>query len=105
MVAALFAALLAVASPASVQQAATAIKLPATGGAATAGTATLTAGAVTVATTAVTASSIILVTRNTPGGTAGDLSVPSASITAGTSFVINSASGTDTSTVNWIIIN
>jgi hypothetical protein len=69
------------------------------------GKATLVGGTVTVATTAVTANSRILVTRNTPGGTVGDLSVPDASYVAGTSFVINSASGTDTSTVNWFIIN
>lgn len=69
------------------------------------GTATLVAGTVTVATTAVTASSIIFISRNTPGGTVGDLSVPSGSIVAATSFDIASDSNTDTSTVNWWIIN
>lgn len=63
-----------------------------------------TPGSVTVATTAVTASSIILISRNTPGGTLGNLSVPSASIVAGTSFVINSDAN-ETSTINWMIIN
>lgn len=40
--------------------------------------------------------------RNTPGGAVGDLSAPIASRTS-TQFVINSASGTDTSTVDWQI--
>lgn len=77
----------------------------ATGANASVGTATLATGSVTVSTTAVSASSIILISRNTPAGTVGDLSVPVGSIVAGTEFVINSASGTDTSTVNWLIIN
>lgn len=77
----------------------------ASGADASVGTATLSSGTITVNTTAVTASSLIFVTCNTPGGTQGFLSVPTASITAGTSFVINSSSGTDTSTVNWWIIN
>lgn len=75
------------------------------GGDASTGTATLVAGTVTVATTRVTASSIIQVTRNTPGGVVGDLSVPVASIVAATSFVINSANVGDTSTVNWTLVN
>jgi len=65
----------------------------------------MTTGSVTISTTAVTAASKIFLTRNTVGGTLGNLSVPSASIVANTSFVINSDSGTDTSTVNWLIIN
>lgn len=72
--------------------------------AAVAGTATLVAGTVTVATAAVGASSKIFLTCNTPGGTIGFLSAPVASIVAATSFVINSVV-TDTSTVNWWIIN
>lgn len=73
--------------------------------AAVCGTATLVGGTKTVSTTAVGASSKIFLTRNTPGGTAGDLSAPVASITPATSFVINSADGADTSTVNWLIID
>lgn len=65
--------------------------------------AAMTAGSITISTTAVTASSIIMLTAKTPGGTPGILSV--GTITAGTSFVINSSSGTDTSTVQWLIIN
>jgi len=65
--------------------------------------AAMTAGSVTVSTTAVTASSKIFLSRATTGGTTGNLSI--GTITAGTSFVINSSSGTDTSTVNYLIIN
>lgn len=68
-------------------------------------TATLVGGTVTVSSTAVTASSKIFVTVNTPGGTQGFLSVPTASIVAGASFVINSSSASETSTVNWMIVN
>lgn len=66
------------------------------------GTATLAAGTATVATTAVTASSRIQVTGNSDGGTPGWLRVSAR--TAGTSFVITSSSGTDTSTVAWFIV-
>lgn len=69
------------------------------------GTATLVAGTVTVASTDVTANSIILISRNTPGGTVGNLSCPSASISAGVHFVINSSSSSETSTINWSITN
>jgi hypothetical protein len=78
----------------------------ATGANASVGTsAAMTAGSITIATTAVTSSSIIQLTHNTLGGTIGILSVPTASIVAGTSFIINSSSALDTSTVNWLIIN
>lgn len=77
----------------------------ATGSNASIGTATLVAGTVTVSTTAVLTGSKIFVTVNTPGGTQGFLSVPDASITNATSFVINSTSATETSTVNWWIVN
>jgi hypothetical protein len=69
------------------------------------GTATLVAGTVTVSTTAAKTGSRIFISRNTPGGTPGHLSAPVASIVNGTSFVINSSSATDTSTVNWWVIN
>lgn len=77
----------------------------ATGSNASMGTATLVAGTVTVSTTAVATGSTIFLTCNTPGGTQGFLSAPVASIVNGTSFVINSSAGADTSTVNWWIIN
>lgn len=66
------------------------------------GTATLTAGAATVSTTAVTANSRIFLTNQALGGTAGFLRVSAR--TAGTSFTITSSSGTDTSTVAWMIV-
>lgn len=65
------------------------------------GTATLVAGTVTVANQAVTSSSQIRATNMVAGGTVGALSVV---LTAGTSFTINSSSGTDTSTVLWEIV-
>lgn len=76
-----------------------------TGANTTIGTATLAAGTATVSTSAVDASSIIFVSRNTAGGTTGEISAPVASITPGVSFVIDSTGGSDTSTVNWWIIN
>ncbi len=77
-----------------------------TAASASAGTATLGAGGtVTVSTSAVTAASLIYVSCNTPAGTQGILSAPSASIVAATSFVINSSNAADTSTVNWWLIN
>lgn len=69
----------------------------------TQGTATLVAGTVTVETTKAITGAKIQLTRNTPGGTPGHLSAPSASIVNGVSFTINSSSNTDTSTVNWSI--
>lgn len=65
----------------------------------------MTAGSVTVSTTAVSASSKIFLSANTAGGTPGVLNAPTGSITPGVSFVINSSSGTDTSTVNYWIVN
>lgn len=63
----------------------------------------MTGGTITISTTAVTASSLIYLTHASVGGTVGVLSV--GTVTAGTSFVINSSSGSDTSTVNWWIVN
>ncbi len=77
---------------------------PASGAADVRGTATLVGGTKTVTTTSVRTGDIIMVSRNTPGGAVGDLSAPVASIVDATSFVINSASGTDTSTINWWIL-
>ena len=68
---------------------------------ATSGSATLVAGTVTVSTAAVAAGSKIVLARQATGGTLGHLSV--GTITAGTSFVINSSSGTDTSVIYWEI--
>jgi len=63
--------------------------------------AAMTAGAITINTTAVTANSIIMLT---PVGT-GSGQISLGTITAGTSFVINSSDGADTRQVQWWIIN
>lgn len=67
------------------------------------GTAVLVGGTVTVSTTAVGTNSRIFLCSNVDGGTPGFLRVTT--ITNATSFVITSSSGTDTSTVAWIIID
>ncbi|RPE39733.1 hypothetical protein EDD90_2750 [Streptomyces sp. Ag109_O5-1] len=60
--------------------------------------------AVTVATTAVTATSRIMLTTQSPSGTA--LGTPYVSgRTAGTSFSIKSTGTSDTSTVAWVIFD
>jgi hypothetical protein len=80
------------------------------------GTATLVAGVATVSSKHITANSTILVTMNTPGGTLGTwgYKVADADVTAGVgsgSFVIRSinedktAATSDTSTVNYLIVN
>ena len=69
------------------------------------GTATLSSGTVTVNNIYVSSGSKIYVSYNTPSGTQGFLSAPQGSIISNTSFVINSSSSTDNSTVNWTIIN
>lgn len=66
------------------------------------GSAVLVGGTKTVSTTAVAASDKIFLTRLVTGGTVGNLSV--GTITAATSFVINSDSATETSTVAWLIV-
>ncbi|NUP38962.1 MAG: hypothetical protein HOY76_18585 [Streptomyces sp.] len=65
------------------------------------GQATLAAGTVTVANTSVTANTRPFLSRMAAGGTLGQLSV---TVSAGVSFTITSSSGTETSTVNWLLI-
>jgi hypothetical protein len=67
------------------------------------GVATLSAGSVTVSTTAVASTSRIMLTTQSPSGTVGTPYIFSRS--AGTSFVIHSTSGTDASTVAWVILD
>jgi hypothetical protein len=62
---------------------------------------TLVAGTVTQADTAITANSTIIVDRRTVGGTVGDFNT---SISAGSSFTINSSSSSETSTVTATVI-
>lgn len=64
--------------------------------------AALTADTTVVSAPSVTANSKILLTNKTFGGTPGVLSAPA--ITPGIGFTITSSSGTDTSTVNWTIV-
>jgi hypothetical protein len=79
-----------------------ALRVTTTGGGATMGRASLVAGTATVATTAVTANSDIVLVAQVAGGTVGILSVGARIV--GTSFVINSSSTLDTSTVMWMIV-
>lgn len=65
------------------------------------GQSTLVGGTVTVSNTSVTANTRIFVSRYSSGGTLGDLST---SIVVGTSFTIQSSSGTDTSVINWMLV-
>jgi len=71
------------------------------GSGARAGDATLVTGTVTVTNTTVTANTKVLLTRKTIGGTAGNLSY---TLSAGASFTINSSSGTDTSTISYMLV-
>ncbi len=67
------------------------------------GRAVLVSGTLTISTIEVQASDNIHLTRVVAGGTLGHLSV--GTIVADTSFVINSSSGTDTSTIYWEIVH
>lgn len=66
------------------------------------GTAVLVAGTVTVNNTSITASTRVFLTAQVAGGTPGALRL--GTVVAGTSFVITSSSGTDTSTVAWLLV-
>lgn len=65
------------------------------------GKATLVAGTVTISNTTVTANTYVFLSRTTASGTVGELS---SSVTAGSSLTITSTSNTDTSTLNWLLI-
>ena len=67
------------------------------------GAVTLSSGTVTVATSSIKTGYKIYLSVNTPSGTQGFLSAPTGSIVDGTSFVIESSSILDNSTVNWWI--
>lgn len=68
------------------------------------GIATLSGGTVTVNTTSVTANSRIVLTIQSLGTVAVPTTVGVTARSAGTSFTITSASGTDTSVIYWMII-
>jgi hypothetical protein len=61
----------------------------------------LVGGTVTVATTSVNSASRIFLTRSATGGTPGHLSY---SVIGGTSFTVDSSEVTDTSTINYMIV-
>jgi hypothetical protein len=65
------------------------------------GTVALVGGTATVSNTSVTASTVIFLNHAATGGTPGHLTY---TISAGTSFTVNSTSGTDTSTVNYLLM-
>jgi len=71
------------------------------GGAARMGQSALTAGTVTVANASVAANDRIILSRQTPDGTLGHLSVAK---NPGVGFDINSSDAGDTSTVAWVIL-
>lgn len=66
------------------------------------GQATLVAGTVVVSNTSVTANTRIFLSHANTSGTLGHLYISARS--AGVSFTITSSSNTDTSTVNWLLI-
>lgn len=65
------------------------------------GSANLAAGTVTVNNSQVQASSLVFITRMTPSGTLGVLSVPT--IVPGVSFTVTSSSNTETSQIGYLI--
>ncbi len=69
------------------------------------GAATLVAGTVTVGGLDIQTGDKVLLTRFTPGGTPGHLSVGTITQGPGGSFVINSSDAADTSVVNWQIVH
>jgi len=66
------------------------------------GTTVLVAGSATVANTTITANSIILITSQINGGVPGFIRVSGRVV--GTSFSLYSSSGSDTSTIGWMIV-
>lgn len=69
---------------------------------ATSGVAVLVAGTKTVATTSVKTGDRVILTRQLTGGTVGHLTL--GTIVNNTSFVIDSSSSSDTSTIYWVIV-
>jgi hypothetical protein len=69
----------------------------------TKGVATLVAGTATITTAAAATGMVVMLSHNAPGGDIGILVL--GAIVAGVSFVINSSSPADTSTVSWMILS
>lgn len=66
------------------------------------GIATLVSGSVAVSQPAVDANSVVLVSRLTPSGVLGRLSVPT--VSPGSGFTITSDSASENSTVSWLVL-
>lgn len=66
------------------------------------GKATLSGGRVTVSASSVTSGSVVLVSRMSPAGTLGHLSVPT--VSGGAGFTIASSSNSDISVVGWLVL-
>jgi len=66
------------------------------------GSVTLVAGTATVSLPAITSTAKVMKSRKTAGGTIGDLTH---TISAGVSFTVNSASGSDTSVVDYLVVD
>lgn len=66
------------------------------------GKATLVAGSVNVSASSVTSGSVVLVSRMSPAGTPGHLSVPA--LNPGSGFTVASSSGSDISVVGWLVL-
>lgn len=67
------------------------------------GAVSLTSGSVTVSLPAVESDSVVLVSRMTPSGTLGNLSVPS--VTPGSGFTISSSSASENSLVAYLVLS
>jgi hypothetical protein len=88
-------------TPVAIQGAGNGLKIP-EGSDAKMGTATLVGGTVTVANTSVAANSRIFLTVSAASGTQGHLRTTKS---AGASFTITSTSASETSTVDWLIVD
>lgn len=66
------------------------------------GKSTLVGGSVNVSASSVTSGSVVLVSRMTPAGTPGHLSVPS--LNPGSGFTVASSSNSDVSVVGWLVL-
>jgi hypothetical protein len=66
------------------------------------GTATLASGTVTVSDSAITSSSVVHISRLSPSGTLGNLSV--SAVNPGSGFTITSSSGSENSSVAYLVL-
>lgn len=66
------------------------------------GVATLAAGTVSVTLPSITTGAPVYVSRMTPGGTLGHLSVPT--VSNGSGFTVTSTSSSETSVIAWLVL-